>query len=215
MTPTFLRLTRQLLFGFALAAAGGAALAQAPAPALGTDYQRIDPPQPKETQGKIEVVEFFGYWCPHCNAFDPDLTAWRNKQPADVVMRYIPVAFDDHEIALQRLFYTLDTMGKERDLRSKVFAAIHIDHRPMWTADNVADWAAANGIDRAKFLDLYNSFTVATKLRQGDQMIKAYGVTEVPFLAVDGKYSVENNKNAFATLDYLIGQERKTLSGKK
>ena len=83
-------------------------------------------PAPVAAAGKIEVVEFFWYECAHCNAFEPALDAWAKKLPANVVLRRVPVWFQETPFAAQqRLFYTLEALGLVPTLQRKVFAAIH------------------------------------------------------------------------------------------
>ena len=53
-------------------------------PQEGTQFSRVEPPVPPAATGKIEVLEFFSYACPHCNAFEPSVEAWSKKLPADV-----------------------------------------------------------------------------------------------------------------------------------
>jgi thiol-disulfide isomerase/thioredoxin len=56
----------------------------------GREYTRLQQPVPVAVPGKVEVMEFFGYWCPHCNALEPELEAWVRKLPADVNFRRMP-----------------------------------------------------------------------------------------------------------------------------
>jgi thiol:disulfide interchange protein DsbA len=181
------------------------------APQENTDFTRLAAPQPRDNTGKIEVTEWFGFWCPHCNDFEPLLENWVKKLPPDVAMNYVPIAFYDQQVPLQRLFYTLQILGLDRTLRSKVFAAIHEAHTPLDTGEQQADWAAQNGIDKKKYLDLYNSFSVQSNARRASSLAQAYGISSVPTLSVDGKYEVLGSAKAFLTLDYLIAQERRTL----
>ena len=62
--------------------------------------------------GKIEVVEFFCYWCPHCNSFEPALEAWVRKLPADVAFRRVPVAFSAPRSRTPGSIYALEAMGQ-------------------------------------------------------------------------------------------------------
>jgi len=206
-------LLRQLFCALCLAALAVAVHAQTPSPppVEGRDYTRLDPPQPREAAGKVEVVFFFGYWCPHCNEFDPGFTDWSKKQAADVNIRHVPIAFADNQVPLQRLYYVLDSLGKESELRSRVFAAIHNDHNPLNTIELQTAFAQQNGIDPKKFADLYNSFSVQTKVRQATQMAQNYGVDAIPFVTVDGKYHLGEQRNAFNILDYLVANERKGI----
>ena len=185
------------------------------APAEGKDYRALRPAQATDAgAGKIEVIEFFWYGCPHCNAFEPVLNDWIKKQGADVVVRRVPVAFNASLVPHQRLYYALDALGKETELRAKVFAALHVEHNPMNKEEVMADWAAKNGIDRKKFLDAYNSFTVQTKTARAAQMADAYGVDGVPMMAVNGKFTVPNSGNTLRIVDYLVARER-MAGGKK
>ena len=186
-----------------------AALAQK-APQDGRDYTTLTAPQLTDKPGKIEVIEFFGFWCPHCNEFEPTLEAWVKKQSADVSMRFVPVAFSDAQVPLQRLFYTLKYLGKDEALRTKVFAAIHVTHTPLDNAEQQADWAASNGIDRKKYLDFYNSFSVNQDVHNATHLATdIYGISSIPTLGVNGKYTVLGGPETLATVDYLIAKERR------
>src|SRR5450759_2372298 len=139
------------------------ALAQGKPPVAGSDYLVIDKRAAVEAPaGKIEVVEFFWYSCPHCNAFEPSFEAWSKRVPKDVLVRSVPVAFRDDFVPQQRLFYALEAMGLAEKLHSKVFAAIHVERQNLTSGEGIADWVAKQGVDKAKFMAQYNSFSVVT-----------------------------------------------------
>ncbi len=200
-------------------AAGGAALA-APSlraaqsgPVLGKDYRPVKPPQQTDTAGKLEVLEFFWYGCPHCNAFEPSLSDWAGRLPGDVAFRKVHVGLTPGWVAHQQLFYALDALGKADQLNTKVFRAIHVERNPLNKPEQMADFAVANGIDRKQFLDAYASFTVRTKVRKATQQAVAYGLEGVPALAVNGKWFTApsmagGNGEALQVLDYLLALER-------
>ena len=77
--------------------------------------------------GKVEVVEFFGYWCPHCNAFEPELETWLKRLPSNVSFKRVPVAFNQVHEPLQKLYYALESLGRVGDMQRKVFTAIHAE----------------------------------------------------------------------------------------
>ena len=94
----------------------------------GTDYVVLDNAAPYEpVAGKVEVVEFFGYWCPHCNAFEPELETWLKRLPSNVSFKRVPVAFNQVHEPLQKLYYALESLGRVGDMQRKVFTAIHAD----------------------------------------------------------------------------------------
>ncbi len=178
-----------------IAAASGAAFArnahaQAAAPVVeGKDYVRLSQPLPAPANGKIEVIEFFWYGCPHCFSFEPAVEAWAKQLPADVEFRRVPVYFREEPFsAHQRLYYSLEQLGLVATMHGKVFNAIHIDHQRLDKPDDMAAFMAKNGVDAKKFLEAYNSFSVQTKARQARQLAEAYKVDAVPAIGVQGRY---------------------------
>jgi thiol:disulfide interchange protein DsbA len=198
-----------------LGALSTTALAQAPAPREGTDYLVLDKPAPVDAPaGKIEVVEFFWYSCPHCNRFEPALEEWIKKAPKDVVVRRVPVSFRPDFEPQQRLYYVLEAMNKVEELHKKVFLAIHGEKQMLNTPELVASWAEKQGLNRAKFSEMYNSFSIATKARKATQLQDAYKVAGVPAMGVAGRFYTsgelaKNMDRALQVTDYLVVQARK------
>ena len=196
--------------------AGPSVWAQAPAfvPKEGTDYLKLDKPVAVDTAGRIEVIEFFWYSCPHCNAFEPRLEEWGKHLPKDVLLRRVPVAFRDDFEPQQRLFYTLEAMGKLDELHRKVFQAIHAERQELKTEAAITAWAEKQGLNRAKFSEFYQSFSVAGKARRAKQMQDAFRIEGVPSLGVAGRYYTDgtlaqNMERALQVVDHLVGQVRK------
>lgn len=200
-----------------LAAAGLAglppvALAQG-GPQEGRDFKRVETPVPVP-DGKLEVVEFFGYWCPHCNAFEPALEAWVKKLPAGVTFRRIPVAFSPGQEPLQKLYYALESLGQVEAMHRKVFAALHVERKRLNTDAEILEWAKTAGADAAKLGDAMKSFGVATKLRQSKQLADGYRIDGVPLLGIQGRYMTSPSiagspERALAVADALIAQSKK------
>ncbi len=200
---------------FSRAAAGAAlassawmpplAHAQNGKPVAGKDYQVLDQrAQVEAPAGKIEVVEFFSYMCPHCNVFEPTFSAWTKKAPKDVVIRRVPVHFLPNFQVLQRMYFALEAMNLVDKLHGGVFAAVHTENRNFNTAAVAADWLAAQGVDRAKFMEQYNSFTAATKATRATQLTNAYRVEGVPALGVAGRFLTEGTAKGLAVVDALV-----------
>ena len=182
----------------------------------GTHYVRLGQPLPvTAAAGKVEVVEFFWYSCPHCNAFEPQLEAWAKKLPADVVLKRVPVAFRDSFVPQQRLFYTLEALNKLPELHTKVYQAIHVDKQPIDNEAAILAWADKQGLDKAKFQELYNSFSVQTKARKAVQLQDAFKVEGVPALGIAGRYYTDGSMagtmaRALQVSDFLIAEARKS-----
>lgn len=155
----------------------------------GTHYVKLGQPLPVAAGGKIDVVEFFWYGCPHCNTFEPALDAWQKKLPADVNFKRVPVAFRENPYtAHQKIFYALEAMGQVEAMHRKVFYAIHTERQSLDKIKDIAAFMAKNGLDAAKFTELFNSFSVQTKAQQGNKLAENYKIDGVPALGVQGRY---------------------------
>jgi len=217
MALQFDRSTRRFLKALSaggIAAAAGPLAAQNRAPAEGTEYRPVKPVQPTESPGKIEVLEFFWYGCPHCNALEPSLKDWVRRLPADVAFRKVHVGLGPSWVPHQQMYYALDAMGRTADLNEKVFHALHVERLPLDKPDKMADFVAKAGVDRKQFLDTYESFAVRTKMRKASQQADAYKVDGVPAMAVNGRWYTApsmagGNEQALRVLDFLIELERK------
>lgn len=189
MNATFSRLLALAAFCAVTLTAPYQAQAQSPSLVAGRDFLAVTPAQPTEAQGKLEVLEFFSYACPHCHDFDAPLNAWAKAAPPDVALRRVPITFGrDQWVPLARLYYTLEALGELGRLHAKVFEAIHKDNVTLTQENTQFDWAAKQGIDRKKYVEVYQSFAVQSKVSRANQQAAAYKIQGVPALAVDGKY---------------------------
>ena len=203
-------------------AAAAAAAAFAPAAqaqgrfAEGTHYTRLGQPVAVPSGGKIDVIEFFWYGCPHCNAFEPTLDAWQKKLPADVAFRRVPVAFREEPfVAHQKIFYALEALGQVEAVHRKVFYAIHAERQRLDKPAEIQAFMAKNGVDGAKFLEAFNSFGVQTKARQAKLLSEQYKIDGVPSIGVQGRWwttasQAGSNERMLAVAEDLIAQSRKT-----
>ena len=185
-------------------------------PTEGVDYVELKPPQSTETSGKVEVIEFFWYRCPHCHSIEPDLEPWVKHLARDVQFRRVPGILNDDWAIDARIFYTLETLGELDRLHRPLFDAIHqqggVRLRGDAFAKWAADWLAKQKVDMAKYDAAFRSFTVESRLRRATQMSRAYRLDGVPTLAVQGRYLVipsTSRKGMLATADFLIGEARK------
>jgi thiol:disulfide interchange protein DsbA len=202
-----------VLAGVGAASWGGAAHAQLKFEE-GTDYQLVEPRAAVEAPaGKIELVEFFWYACPHCNAFEPALEAWVKQLPKDVVFRRVPVQFRDDFVPLQRLYYALEAMGLVEKLHAKVFAAIHVEKQDLSKPAAIIEWVGRNGVDKVKFSEQFNGFTAASKATKATQLQNAYRIEGVPTLGVAGRYFTDGTlakgmDRSVKVAEYLIATAR-------
>ena len=203
---------KRLLAALVMLAATG--LAQAD-PSAGVEYRALTPPQPTDYPGKIEVIEFFWYGCPHCYEFEPLLEPWIKKLPKDVHFRHVPAMFNEEYARAARAYYTLEAIGQGERLHKALFDAVQTGSR-LNLSDEAAltAWLGKQGVDTKKFAAAYRSFGVESKLKRAAELTQAYRIDGVPTLAVNGKYVVvTDNMHSFQQLlsvaDYLIDKVRK------
>lgn len=199
----------------AAAGLGWTGLAQAQGrPVEGQHYVKLNQPLPV-TSGKIEVIEFFWYGCPHCNAFEPALDDWAKKLPADVAFRRVPVAFREEPFTThQKIFFALEAMGLIPTLHRKVFYAIHVERQRLDKAADISAFMAKNGVDGGKFMENFNSFSTQSKVRQASKLAADYKIDGVPAIGIQGKYFTSGTlagspEAALAVANWLIQRERK------
>jgi thiol:disulfide interchange protein DsbA len=181
----------------------------------GKDYRKLSKPVPSEAPaGKIDVIEFFWYSCPHCNVFEPTFAAWMKTAPKDLHVRRVPVAFNGSFVPQQKIYYALEGMGKLEEVHAKVFRAIHVDRLKLAKDDDIFDWMGKNGVDVTKFKEVYNSFTVSNQVRKATQLQEAYGVEGVPSMGVAGRYYTDGTmagsmQNVLQVVEQLTATARK------
>ncbi|MDR2688589.1 MAG: thiol:disulfide interchange protein DsbA/DsbL [Azoarcus sp.] len=192
-----------------LAGSAGRVLAQ-----VSQSFKTLDRAIPSEVEGKIEVLEFFHYGCPHCRDFDPLITQWEKKLAADVAFARVPATWDEGLRGLARLYYALDISGHADRVHKLVFAAIQDERVPLNKEDAVRSWIGKQGVDAKVFMEIYQSFGVQAKVQRADQLMRAYQIDGVPAMAVAGRFltSASINGNSHATalkvVDQLIARVR-------
>lgn len=208
ITSSWLAILSLVLLSFALSAQAQPA---------GRDYVTIDPPLASDSPGKIEVIEFFSFACPHCNDLQPSLNAWEAKLPRDVAFKRIPVVFNPFYQLMAKLYYTLEITGDLPRLTDAVFNAIHVKNLRLIDEKSITEWATSQGVDARKFSDAWNSFAVNTKVSRGNQLAQAARISGVPAIVVGGRYMIDgrNPGEMIAATDRTIDKRRAEQTPKK
>ena len=175
------------------------------------------------TGDKIEVVEFFMYHCPYCYSLEPELAAWVKQQGDAILFRRVHLPYTGPNDPEAHLFLTLQAMGKADAMFPKIEHAVHVERIRLAKDDAILEWVGKNGVDKAEFLSVWNSFGVTTALRRLARSIDDYKVDSAPMLVVNGRYltspalaasrSAEQspeaaNKAAIVVLDALVAKSR-------
>ena len=212
---------RVFLGQLAAAAAGATALSGWSAtagaqgqPAEGTQYMRLATPQPVSAAGKVEVLEFFSYACPHCFALETYLEPWAKKLPADVSFRRIPVPFLTSAENLMRSYYAFESLGIVDKMTAPMFTAMNVDRKRLATPEEVAELVEKNGGDKQAFLAATKAFGVQTSVVRAKKMLTDYTVESTPTFIVQGEFMTSpatagGHPQALAVTDFLIDKVRR------
>ncbi|WP_271409984.1 thiol:disulfide interchange protein DsbA/DsbL [Pseudomonas sp. Q1-7] len=206
---------RNLILSAVLAGASllGVSTVQADDIEAGKQYVELSSPVPVSVPGKIEVVELFWYGCPHCYQFEPTLNPWADKLPEDVNFVRIPAMFGGLWNVHGQLFIALESMKVEQKVHKAVFDAIHKEGKKLATPEEMAEFLAAQGVDKDAFLKAYNSFAVKGQMEKAKKLAMAYQITGVPTLVVNGKYRFDISSSGgpeqtLKVAEHLIEKER-------
>jgi len=217
-TPDRMR-RRILLAGAGLAAVGALAGGAVAQPRPGRNYSVLDPALPVETKGKIEVIEFFWYGCPHCYNLQPYMHKWLKTLPADAQLRRVPAIFNQRWARDAATFYAFEALGVLEKVHQPFFDAIHRDRLRSDNRESMHEWLQKQGIDPKKFDEAVASFGVQSKVKRAMQLTAGYRIDGTPSLAVQGRYRISadqasSQEDMLATASYLIDLARKEGGGR-
>ena len=155
----------------------------------GIEYEVLEKAQPAPTDGKVEVIEFFSYACPHCYRFEPFIEKWQESKSDNVEFIHVPAVFNKNWEALANLYYAAEWLGVEEKMHPVIFEAMHGgEGKKARSFDDLKAIFEANGISGEKLDKAMNEFSVANKTLKAKRMTQAYGIKSVPNIVVQGKY---------------------------
>jgi protein dithiol oxidoreductase (disulfide-forming) len=187
-----------------------AAVAQS-TPVEGRHYVRLNEPVPVGAPaGKIEVVDFFWYGCPHCAAFEPELDFWAGHLPDHVAFVRVPVAFRAEPFTThQKIFYALESLGQLGEMHRRIFYAIHVEKLALDKPTDIAAYMSQHGVDATRFMEAFSSFTTQSKIKRANLLVDGYKIDGVPAIGVHGRYYTSGamaggNDRALLVADFLL-----------
>jgi protein dithiol oxidoreductase (disulfide-forming) len=181
----------------------------------GRDYQALRSVQRSDSPGKIEVIEYFSYGCPHCYDLHPLITQWSRNLAKDVVFRRVAISIGHRSWAnLAQATYALESSGDLARLDDALFDALHKEHLPLTDEKSIGEWVGRHGVDAAKFAAAYKSFSVVNKVAQAEGVARADRINALPTVVVAGKFAVlgHTHQDTLRIADELIAKARAELA---
>jgi len=156
-----------------------------------------------------EVVELFMYTCPHCYHLEPEVEDWKKTLGETVQFVQVPAVFSPKQVPLASAFYAAQALGHLEQLHPLFFEAIHEDGLHLASKDQILDYVASQGVDRASFEKMMKSFAVKTKVKQATAITKMSGISGVPAFVVNGQYHTSGPmagsiEALFDVVDFLV-----------
>ena len=179
----------------------------------GTHYVALTVPVKVRDTSTIEVNEYFSYGCPHCFQFEPLITIWKSKLPADVVFKRTPAIWNKDYQVYAQTYYTAESLKVIDKVHGALFDAIQNQGKRLNDPKEMALFFAQFGVDPLDFAKVYQSFGVRASLQQAEARGRAYRSNGVPAVIVNGKYRVEgsmagSNAEMLKVVNFLINKER-------
>ncbi len=181
----------------------------------GRNYVTLNSPVPTAQSEKIEVIAVFGYSCPYCYQLESALNPWSESLADDVNFKRMPAMFGGVWDLHGQLFYTLEAMQADKKVHHSVFDAIHNGGRKLSSLNQIADFVAEQGVDKALFVKTWSSFSVKSQMEKAKKHAMAYQISSVPTLVVNGKYRFDvgmagGMQETVEVADVLIEKERQS-----
>ena len=161
----------------------------------GKHYETIDARASK----KPEVKEFFSFYCPHCNNFEPVVKELKTLLKDGVKFKKSHVDFSgprDPKIQaiLAQGYATANVLPQKDALVAAVFNHIHGKRARINELADMKDIFVSQGVSAEDFDKYYNSFsvrTMASKMKRDQEYYQQKGALKgVPTFIVNGKYRV-------------------------
>ncbi|MES9837353.1 MAG: thiol:disulfide interchange protein DsbA/DsbL [Candidatus Thiodiazotropha sp.] len=179
----------------------------------GEGWDPIEPPVATTApDGKVEVIEFFWYGCPHCYQMEPQLEAWLEKKPENVSFIRVPAPLNNKWTVHAQFYYAAEILGLTETLHNPLFEALHDKKRKLYDKDSLIEFAVEQGVDRQKFLDALNSFGVYVKVQNARKLGQRYQLDGVPAIGINGKYKTSGSlagsySRMFEIVSQLVAKE--------
>lgn len=159
---------------------------------------------------KPEVLEFFSYYCPHCNTFEPLMATLEKELDSNVTFKKNHVDFLGGEMGpqLTRAIAAADMLQVEKEFSSRVFDRIHTKRQQINGEKDILAIFSEVGISESEAKGALASFPVVGLASQMKRNTETFKIRGVPAVIVNGKYqvktgSVRSEKEFIELVNYL------------
>ncbi|MDV6253746.1 thiol:disulfide interchange protein DsbA/DsbL [Vibrio sp. EA2] len=173
----------------------------------GEHYKVLD----LEASQKPVVTEFFSFYCPHCNSFEPVIQQLKKQLPEGVKLQKNHVSFMGGNMgpSMSKAFATMVALKIEDKMVPVMFNRIHNLRKAPRDDAELRQIFLDEGVDEKKFDSAFKGFAVDSMVRRMDKQFEDSGLTGVPAVIVNNKYlvqaqSIKTMDEYFALVNYLL-----------
>ncbi|KAA5737616.1 thiol:disulfide interchange protein DsbA/DsbL, partial [Acinetobacter baumannii] len=173
----------------------------------GEHYKVLD----LEASNKPVVTEFFSFYCPHCNSFEPIIQQLKKQLPEGVKLQKNHVSFMGGSMGptMSKAFATMVALKVEDKMVPVMFNRIHNLRKAPRDDAELRQIFLDEGVDEKKFDSAFKGFAVDSMVRRMDKQFEDSGLTGVPAVIVNNKYlvqaqSIKTMDEYFALVNYLL-----------
>lgn len=164
--------------------------------------------------GKVKVVEFMKFDCPHCYDLHQELPRILEKYGSNVTITYVPIIFPGQTTKSIEAYIIADQMGKGREMQDALFNEAHTEMlngkvignnlivmESVPTLESVAARIELGADFNAKLEGGVAKNAALSNLA----LMNKYGVDSTPTLFVNGKQIGSTAAELDASLSSLLG----------
>ena len=191
---------RKLVWSFAVLVLGAAVLMSTPlvtkaaVPELKGKFELLKDEASTHQRGKVKVIEFADFYCPHCHHFEENGVPLLLKEFGDkvditmvgfpVIHGKLPTAFDMYEQA--------KVMGKGHEMKAVLFRTIHKDKMSGVLDRSIRSLLIREvGLDVTAFEAGLESGKPARAFEEGRRWGERIKVSSTPSILIDGNIKVD------------------------
>ena len=155
----------------------------------GIDYVSLPGEAVIQTDGRVQVIEFFWFGCPSCFKFEPHLLNWLKTKPEHINFVNVPAVMSESWEFHAHAYYAIELLNLKEQLMGQFYDELHVEKNQIRTVEQFREWAnRQDGVDSEKLARTLTSFAANTKVSQAALFANNYGISGVPSLIVGGKY---------------------------